>query len=72
MILAAFVGMATKFVKIALGIKYRKVHEDGTVSDGAMYYLSDGLHQKWLGILFSDLVIPFAVVIYSVVDTNTI
>ena len=32
MILAAFVGMATKFAEIALGVKYRKVHEDGTVS----------------------------------------
>lgn len=72
MILAAFVGMATKFAEIALGIKYRKVHEDGTVSGGAMYYLSEGLHQKWLGILFSILVIPFAFVISGVVDTNTI
>lgn len=72
MILAAFVGMATKFAEIALGVKYRKVHEDGTVSGGAMYYLSEGLHQKWLGILFSILVIPFAFVISGVVDTNTI
>lgn len=70
MILAAFVGMATKFAEIALGIKYRKVHEDGTVSGGAMYYLSEGLHQKWLGILFSILVIPFAFVISGVVDTK--
>ena len=72
MILAAFVGMATKFAEIALGIKYRKIHKDGTVSGGAMYYLADGLHQKWLGILFSILVIPFAFVISGVVDTNTI
>ena len=37
-----------------------------------MYYLADGLKQKWLGILFSILVIPFAFVISAVVDTNTI
>lgn len=72
MIFAAFVGMATKFAEIALGIKYRKIHEDGTVSGGAMYYLAEGLKQKWLGILFSILVIPFAFVISGVVDTNTI
>ena len=66
------IGMATKFAEIALGIKYRKIHKDGTVSGGAMYYLADGLHQKWLGILFSILVIPFAFVISGVVDTNTI
>ncbi len=72
MILAAFVGMATKFAEIALGVKYRSVHADGTVSGGAMYYLSEGLKQKWLGILFSVLVIPFAFVISGVVDSNTI
>lgn len=72
MILAAFVGMATKFAEIALGIKYREIHEDGSVSGGAMYYLANGLKQKWLGVLFSILVIPFAFVISAVVDTNTI
>lgn len=72
MIFAAFVGMATKFAEIALGIKYRKIHEDGSVSGGAMYYLADVLKQKWLGMLFSILVIPFAFVISGVVDTNTI
>lgn len=72
MILAAFVGMATKFAEIALGMKYREIHDDGSVSGGAMYYLAKGLKQKWLGILFSILVIPFAFVISAVVDTNTI
>ena len=72
MILAAFVGMATKFAEIALGIKYREVHEDGSISGGGMYYLAKGLKQKWLGILFSVLVIPYAFVISAVVDTNTI
>ena len=72
MLVAAIVGMATKFAEIALGMKYRKVHKDGTASGGAMYYLSEGLHAKWLGIVFSILVIPFAFVISAVVDTNTI
>lgn len=72
MIVAAFVGMATKFAEIALGIRYRKISDDGSISGGAMYYLAEGLHQKWLGILFSILVIPFAFIISAVVDTNTI
>ena len=71
-IVVAFFGMASKFAEIALGIQYRKVHPDGSISGGAMYYLADGLKQKWLGILFSILVIPFAFVISGVVDTNTI
>lgn len=72
MIIAAFVGMASKFAEIALGIKYREINPDGSVKGGAMYYLADGLKQKWLGILFSVLVIPFAFVISGIVDTNTI
>ncbi|MBO4425050.1 MAG: sodium:alanine symporter family protein, partial [Spirochaetales bacterium] len=72
MIIAAIFGMASKFAEITLGIKYRKFNEDGSVRGGAMYYLADGLKQKWLGILFSILVIPFAFVISGIVDTNTI
>lgn len=72
MILAACVGMATKFAEVALGMKYRQVHPDGSVSGGAMYYLSEGLHARWLGVLFSVLVLPFAFVISPIVDSNTI
>lgn len=72
MILAALVGTTTKFAEIALGMKYRHINEDGSVSGGAMYYLAEGLHARWLGILFSVLVLPFAFVISPVVDSNTI
>ncbi|MCQ2741182.1 MAG: sodium:alanine symporter family protein [Alphaproteobacteria bacterium] len=72
MIVIAFFSMVTKFAEITLGIKYREVKEDGTVFGGTMYYLSKGLGHKWIGILFSILVIPFAFVISGVVDTNTI
>ncbi len=43
MILTAFFGMTLKFVEVSLGHKYRVIHEDGTVSGGAIRYLSDGL-----------------------------
>ena len=72
MLVAALLGMATKFAEVTLGIKYREVRENGTIGGGAMYYLAKGLKQKWLGILFSILVIPYAFVISAVVDTNTI
>lgn len=72
MLIAALIGMATKFAEVTLGVKYRDVREDGTIGGGAMYYLAKGLKQKWLGILFSFLVIPYAFVISAVVDTNTI
>ena len=39
MILAGLLGMATKFAECTLGVKYRLVHEDGTVSGGPFRYL---------------------------------
>lgn len=72
MIIAALIGGASKFAEIALGIKYREFNEDGTVRGGAMYYLAKGLNKKWLGVLFSVLVIPFAFIISGIVDSNTI
>jgi len=72
MLIAALVGMATKFAEVTLGVKYRELRQDGSVGGGAMYYLAKGLKQKWLGIVFSFLVIPYAFVISAVVDTNTI
>ena len=72
MMLAAMIGMATKFAEVTLGVKYRDIREDGSIGGGAMYYLAKGLKQKWLGILFAFLVIPYAFVISAVVDTNTI
>ena len=45
MILTAFFGMTLKFVEVSLGHKYRIIHKDGTVSGGAIRYLSTGLSE---------------------------
>lgn len=39
MILAGLLGMATKFAECTLGVKYREINEDGTVSGGPFKYL---------------------------------
>ncbi len=39
MILAGVLGMATKFAECTLGVKYREVHADGTVTGGPFKYL---------------------------------
>ncbi|WP_246021051.1 alanine/glycine:cation symporter family protein [Arthrobacter echini] len=39
MICAGLIGMATKFAECTLGVKYRQVHEDGSVSGGPFKYL---------------------------------
>tara|TARA_B100001564_G_scaffold71925_1_gene57133 strand:+ start:3357 stop:4865 length:1509 start_codon:yes stop_codon:yes gene_type:complete len=64
MIVAGLLGMSTKFVECTLGIKYRKIDENGEVSGGPMYYLRDGLAKynmagfgKVLAVLFAILCI---------------
>ncbi|MFT7834821.1 alanine/glycine:cation symporter family protein [Saccharothrix sp. BKS2] len=49
MILAGLLGMCTKFVECTLGVKYRDVHPDGTVSGGPMHYLRKGLAERFPG-----------------------
>ncbi len=39
MVLAGLFGMATKFAECTLGVKYREIREDGTVSGGPFKYL---------------------------------
>lgn len=48
MILAGFLGMASKFTECTLGVKYREFGPDGTVYGGPMYYLKKGLAEKGL------------------------
>ena len=61
MIVAGFLGMASKFVECTLGVKYRDVDENGTVYGGPMYYLTKGLKSKGLEKLGKFLAIVFAV-----------
>lgn len=49
MILIGLFAMSLKFAECTLGVKYRDVHEDGTVSGGPMYYLERGLKDRGKG-----------------------
>lgn len=48
MILAGLLGMATKFTECTLGVKYRNVLPDGTISGGPMYYMTKGFAERGL------------------------
>lgn len=61
MILAGLLGMSTKFVECTLAVKYRKVHADGSVSGGPMYYLKEGFGQRGLGGVGKVLAVFFAI-----------
>jgi AGCS family alanine or glycine:cation symporter len=43
LIVAGFLGMASKFVECTLGVKYRQINADGSVSGGPMFYMDKGL-----------------------------
>lgn len=49
MILAGFLGMATKAAECTLGVRYRTVHPDGTVEGGPMQSLARGLADRGMG-----------------------
>ena len=51
--ITALVGMATKFASCSLAVRYRVIHEDGSVSGGPMYFLSQALGLRWLAVLFA-------------------
>ncbi len=60
MILCGFCGMSVKFAEATLGVKYREVHKDGSISGGPMQYITKGLHEEgcgkwcsWLGVFMS-------------------
>ncbi|MEC9458568.1 MAG: alanine/glycine:cation symporter family protein [Pseudomonadota bacterium] len=61
MILSGLLGMSLKFCECTLGVKYRNLNPDGTVSGGAMYYLSKGLSEKGMPLFGKFLAYMFAV-----------
>ncbi|MGP6355690.1 alanine/glycine:cation symporter family protein [Streptococcus dysgalactiae] len=73
---AAFFGMATKYAEGVLAIKYRTRDANGHISGGPMYYIVNGMGQKWkpLAILFAGsgiLVALFGIGTFAQVNSIT-
>src|SRR5579872_5157894 len=49
----ALIGMVTKFAEAILAVKFRIVDRKGEMCGGPMYYISQGLGWKWLGVIFA-------------------
>ena len=45
--LSAFFGMMTKFGEVVLAVRYRERKTDGSWAGGPMYYIANGLGDKW-------------------------
>lgn len=45
--MAAFFGMATKYAEGLLAVKYRSVDAKGNIAGGPMFYIRNGMGEKW-------------------------
>jgi len=61
LIVAGFLGMASKFAECTLGVKYRRENPDGTISGGPMYFLERGLAERGWGRLGRGLALYYGV-----------
>jgi AGCS family alanine or glycine:cation symporter len=52
-VLIGFLGMGIKFAEGLLATKYRSVNQKAEICGGPMYYMTQGLGKKWLGICFA-------------------
>lgn len=55
--LSAFIGGASAFIESTLAQVYKKRNPDGTSYGGPAFYMRDALNARWLGVIFSILII---------------
>ena len=55
--ITAIIGGASAFVESTLAQIYKKKNNDGTSYGGPAFYMRDALKQRWLGVIFSVLII---------------
>jgi len=70
--ITGLVGMATKYAEAVLAVKYRVVDENGEMSGGPMYYISQGLNLPWLGVIFAVFASVAAFGIGNMVQSNSV
>ena len=72
--ISALFGMVTKYAEVVLAVRYRERNAKGDYVGGPMYYIKNGLGQKWnwLAVLFSLLGALAAFGIGNMTQVNTI
>ena len=61
LVVAGFLGMASKFAECTLGVMYRRENPDGTVAGGPMFFLDAGIRERGWPRLGRGLAIYYAV-----------
>ncbi len=70
--ITGLVGMATKYAEAVLAVKYRETSDAGEMKGGPMYYISQGLGWKWLGVLFAVFATVASFGIGNMVQSNSV
>ena len=72
--ITALFGMATKYAEAVLAVKYREIDENGNHVGGPMYYIKNGLGQKWnwLAMIFALFGTLAAFGIGNMVQANSV
>ncbi|MEW6440027.1 MAG: sodium:alanine symporter family protein [bacterium] len=65
-------GMATKYAEAVLAVRYRRKDHKGFMCGGPMYYLSEGMRSRVLGILFAFFASVAAFGIGNMVQSNSV
>lgn len=68
----AFIGAASAFIEATLAQVYKVPDEDGGFRGGPAYYITKGLNQKWLGVVFAVLITVTFAFVFNTVQSNTI
>lgn len=72
--ITAFFGMAIKYSEAVLAVKYREKKDTGKFAGGPMYYIKNGMKDKWnwLGWAFSFFAALAALGIGNTVQSNSV
>ncbi|NRA70052.1 MAG: alanine:cation symporter family protein [Gammaproteobacteria bacterium] len=70
--LIAFLGMATSMIESTLAQVFKVRDQDGQFRGGPSYYMTVGLGQKWMGVLFAIFLIIAFGLVFNAVQANTI
>ncbi|MGE4517880.1 MAG: alanine/glycine:cation symporter family protein [Desulfobacteraceae bacterium] len=69
--ITGLVGMATKYGEAVLAVVYREKDDNGNMCGGPMYYITNGLGWKWMGVLFAIFAAVAAFGIGNMVQSNS-
>ncbi|USH02015.1 sodium:alanine symporter family protein [Grimontia kaedaensis] len=70
--LIAVLGMATAFAESTLAQLYKTRDDDGNFRGGPAYYMEKGLGMRWMGVVFSVLLIIAFGLVFNSVQANSI